>query len=368
MIPEVAVIKTEGPGYKYSKKICGLYPLERNILILSTAGVKKIYLDISEEERDFYDKKIKNNLKRLVDTEIYDVWSSLCSLNYLLIPSNLFTQVHYFSEFSDYFTESENVITPILRDDHFLLLDDVDFINAESLTKGYIISSTDGYIAKNINKRISIPFSILLSKTRIHPNILTFINMIIGVLSAVFLLFNSYWHIVLGGFFFQLASVMDGVDGEVAKFTFKVSDIGGWLDTISDNLTFFLFISAASYLYHINSGRIDSVIFIMLIFIGSTTMLFIMIRYLRRYSSSRSLVAYDKEFIQKLPRSDPLIAFIQLMKYTTKKDFFALFFFGVSLTGRVYLIIPIAAITLMIASTILVIVDLKYKNTLIKDY
>ena len=63
---------------------------------------------------------------------------------------------------------------------------------------------------------------------------------------------------MLGGFLFQTASVMDGVDGEVAKFTLKVSKIGGWLDTISDNMTLILFVSVLSYLYYIKTGGLLS--------------------------------------------------------------------------------------------------------------
>ena len=51
MIPEIAIIRTENTNYNYNKKICGLYPLERNILILYNAGIKGIYLDLSDHEK-----------------------------------------------------------------------------------------------------------------------------------------------------------------------------------------------------------------------------------------------------------------------------------------------------------------------------
>ena len=63
MIPDIALIKSENK-YKYNKRICGLYPLERNILLLLQIGIKKIYLDLSTEERSFYEKKIIKHLKQ----------------------------------------------------------------------------------------------------------------------------------------------------------------------------------------------------------------------------------------------------------------------------------------------------------------
>jgi phosphatidylglycerophosphate synthase len=38
---------------------------------------------------------------------------------------------------------------------------------------------------------------------------------------------KSYLFKLMGGFLFQAASVLDGVDGEWQKFTLKVSKIGG---------------------------------------------------------------------------------------------------------------------------------------------
>ena len=64
---------------------------------------------------------------------------------------------------------------------------------AEKLVTNHIIKNTGGFIAQKINKRISMPISLLLAKTRIHPNYLTVINMIVGLLSSIVLLFNSYW-------------------------------------------------------------------------------------------------------------------------------------------------------------------------------
>jgi len=90
----------------------------------------------------------------------------------------------------------------------------------------------------------------------------------------------NYIYVVLGGFLFQLASILDGVDGEVAKFTFKVSKIGGWLDTIGDNSTLLMFLVSASYLNYIYMGGLASLIFILLMFVGIAIMIGVMVNYL----------------------------------------------------------------------------------------
>jgi len=363
MIPKIALIKTDKDGNKCDKKICGLYPLERNIIILSKAGVKKIFLDLNEKEKAFYSLKINKYIKKIKNISIS--FGSKISVRepYMSLSSNLFSQTHYFNKFFKYFKKKGNIVSPIIKSDQFLLIDDRKFKTAEKLVTDHIIGNTGGFIAQKINKRISMPISLLLAKTRIHPNYLTVINMIVGLMSSIVLLWNSYWDTVLGGFLFQLASVMDGVDGEVAKLTFKVSKIGGWLDTISDNTTLLLFVSVLSYLYYINTGGLFSLIFIGVTFAGIFTMIMAMVRYLKRYSKSGSLVAYDKEFLQRLPQNDPFIIITQKLKYLTKKEFFSLAFFAICFTGKVYLVIPLVAVIILFAAIVLVIIDLKYLKT-----
>jgi phosphatidylglycerophosphate synthase len=367
MIPEIAIIKSEESGYNYGKKVCGLYPLERNIIILIKAGVKKIFLDLSEQEKVFYNLKIYKHIKNLHASNIF--FGIKAGIKpYFLMQSNLFLQAYYLNDLTKYFKHKGRIFSPVIRNDQFLLSEGSTYERAADLVKQYIIKNTGGYIAQKINKRISIPISLLLVKTRIHPNYLTFINMLIGVSSSIFLLFNTYWHTVLGGFLFQTASIMDGVDGEVAKFTFKVSKIGGWLDTLSDNLTLLLFVSVLSYLYFINTGGLFSLIVIIAAFVGLVFLIGAMLRYLKRYSKSGSLVAYDREFLQKLPGNDPLVFITHKLKYITKKEFFSILFFLICLTGKAYLFVPVIALVIFFAAIILVVIDVKYLKTFGKKY
>ncbi|MBN2039964.1 MAG: CDP-alcohol phosphatidyltransferase family protein [Spirochaetes bacterium] len=358
MVPETVLIKSE-KTYNFKKKLCGLYPLERNIVLLFKAGVKKIYLDLSDDEKNFFEKKINKHLKKL-NSNISITDKKKSGSTDLSIPANIFMQVHHFSDFDKFFKKEKKNYIPVLNDKQFLLETEPDFKNAVKLVKSYIIKNTGGFIAQKINKRLSMPVSSRIANTRIHPNYLTFVNILIGLMSGILLLFNTYWHIVFGGLLFQLASIMDGVDGEVAKFTFKFSKLGAWLDTLSDNLTLLVFIAGCSYLYYINTNGIIPVIVIALAFAGLITMIFSMVRYLRKYSDNGSLVTYDREFLQNLPPNDPFVIIANRLKYFTKKEFFSIVFFIICLTGKAHYIIPVIATVLFIASIILVVLNAKY--------
>ncbi|MCX8122565.1 MAG: CDP-alcohol phosphatidyltransferase family protein [Spirochaetes bacterium] len=346
--------------YDTNKRICGLYTLERLIYTLVKAGITEIYLLLNDREQDFYNRAILPHIKKRKITVKHCSSLDIPEKDVLYIPSNLFMQPHYFDTFNDYFTKKRGVFEPVVNDRQFLINSYEDVKKAESLIVQYIIDTTGGYIAKKINKRISIPISKQLAKTRIHPNILTIINMIVGFLSAFYVVQGTYWNMVCGGLLFQLASVFDGVDGEVAKFTFKVSKIGGWLDTIGDNGTLLLFLIAVSVLYFQNTSVMAASIIITLLFAGLFWFIGMIVWYLRKYSDSGSLVAYDKEFLQKLPKDDVVVKFALSMKYFTKKEFFALFFFCISFTGAIHLLIPIIAFTVCCGAVVLTIINIKY--------
>ncbi len=367
MLPESAIIKGSGLQ-SMSLKIAGLYLLERNIMVLSRAGIKKISLLLSEEEEIFFNKNILQHIKN-AEADIAIMCGKTPSDGSIVIPSNAFIQQHYITGHETYFKKNKKNLEPLYSDELFIVENKAECKKAEKKISEYIIKNTGGYIAQKINKRISIPISLRIAPSRIHPNYLTIFNMLVGVLSSVFIFMASsknyspntiYLFMILGGFLFQAASVLDGVDGEVAKYTLKVSKIGGWLDTFSDNTTLILFLISNSYLFYTKMGGLTSLVTIMVLFAGLVIMLVSIVSYLRKYSDSGSLVAYDKEFLQKLPDTDKLVNFALKMKYITKKELFSIFFFLFAFTGYIYYIIPLAALVLLAASIILVVINRRY--------
>ena len=65
----------------------------------------------------------------------------------------------------------------------------------------------------------------------IHPNVLSFIALGIGLLSAAAIWQQAYW---AGLGFWILNLVIDGLDGLVARVHHKQSDFGGFLDLLLD--------------------------------------------------------------------------------------------------------------------------------------
>ncbi|MEO0289830.1 MAG: CDP-alcohol phosphatidyltransferase family protein [candidate division WOR-3 bacterium] len=90
----------------------------------------------------------------------------------------------------------------------------------------------DGIVSKYINRYFSSLFTKIIIKKNIHPNKITLIFLI---LFSFFLILSGILRsIFLTGFFYQLASICDGIDGEIARKKNLQSEGGALLDTVSD--------------------------------------------------------------------------------------------------------------------------------------
>lgn len=197
-----------------------------------------------------------------------------------------------------------------------------------------IVTGTAGLVARHLNKRFSLPISLLVARRGVRPNQITAFNMVVGLLSGALAWWGNPSSILGAGFLFQLASILDGVDGEVAKLNRTSSRLGQWLDTLSDNLTLLVFLVGLSLgLYRqggdpwvLWSGRLS--LFSFLVLIG------IMLLFLKRNTDSGSFVTYDKEFVSKVvARGGGLAQFVRFGRHFLKKDSFALMFFLLIVLG-----------------------------------
>ena len=105
--------------------------------------------------------------------------------------------------------------------------------------------SGDGYISRHLNRPVSRAISAFLLDRfpDIRPNHATAITASVAGLMFVSLLFGGWPGLVLGGLLFHLASVLDGVDGEIARVTYRASTRGAVLDSgvdMATNLLFYL--------------------------------------------------------------------------------------------------------------------------------
>lgn len=110
---------------------------------------------------------------------------------------------------------------------------------AERVLFAKLTKKTDGPVSRHINRRFSKTITRLVMNTRIVPNHMTAVGLLLGVAAAVVTALASpgaWWLMALGAVLYQTSSMIDGCDGEIARLKFKHSASGEWFDTISDDV------------------------------------------------------------------------------------------------------------------------------------
>lgn len=117
-------------------------------------------------------------------------------------------------------------------------------VRADALLIASLRKSVDGLVARYVNRNFSLAVTRLLKNTPIRPNHVTGFSLVVSFAAAISAAQATAVHpgwLVLGAVLWQLASMLDGVDGELARLKFTGSKLGEWFDTLTDDVGKFMF-------------------------------------------------------------------------------------------------------------------------------
>jgi len=124
--------------------------------------------------------------------------------------------------------------------------------HCEKLLLKALVPPKDGIISKTINRKVSLRITKLIAPAGITPNQVTVISFLITAASAVSFALASP---VLGGLLAQFASILDGVDGEIARLKFLRSKFGEMFDSILDRYGDFLILIGMTFSWYSATGH-----------------------------------------------------------------------------------------------------------------
>ncbi len=103
-----------------------------------------------------------------------------------------------------------------------------------------------------VNRPISMAITrIALCIPGLSPMHATAASALVGLVMTMLLFQGTGSGLIAGAILFQAASIIDGVDGEVARATFRTSDLGAKLDSLTDAATNLAFLAGVSFnMYH----------------------------------------------------------------------------------------------------------------------
>ncbi|MDE2729284.1 MAG: NTP transferase domain-containing protein [Gemmatimonadota bacterium] len=191
---------------------------------------------------------------------------------------------------------------------------------------GRLVKPTDGWVSRHINRPVSTRISRWLVRTPVTPNMVTLATFLTGLAGAWSVLDGTYWSVLLGALLFQISSILDGCDGEVAVLTYRESKYGSWLDTITDNLTYLAFFAAVVWAYAGGSGETV----IRSLGLGSVAVvaasILVMYYYLLQTGGSGSLVRFNRAFAAHAVgrRRHFISRLLNLFRMMAKRDFFTM--------------------------------------------
>lgn len=117
------------------------------------------------------------------------------------------------------------------------LSDERAFQAAKRSLLASMVKPSDGPVSRHFNRRISLAITELLLPLRVTPNQVTVAVALIGLAAAWLATFPSWSLQLAGALLYQLHSIIDGCDGEIARLTRRFGKYGSFIDSLVDDLS-----------------------------------------------------------------------------------------------------------------------------------
>lgn len=102
----------------------------------------------------------------------------------------------------------------------------------------YKSKATEEFLDKVFYRRLGYYVSLACQKLGITPNAVTYMSIVIGVISGHFFYYNNSLSIIIGIILFIISDIFDSTDGQLARMTGNQTEMGRILDGIGGNLIF----------------------------------------------------------------------------------------------------------------------------------
>jgi phosphatidylglycerophosphate synthase len=208
---------------------------------------------------------------------------------------------------------------------------------AERLLVGSLRKAADGIAAKAINRHISLPITRLLCRTPVMPNHVTLVALACALAGGYVISRGGYTSGVLGMLLVELGSIIDGIDGELARLRFQFSRTGQWLDTVVDDIANVAYSSgviaslyAAGQTWAVPVGVVAIIAFVM-----TQSTQYALIKFIYKSGDLAAIpwAFQSAEFLSQRPKG--LRAWLKAtLPKTLKRDFVVTMFFVFALLGR----------------------------------
>ncbi len=213
--------------------------------------------------------------------------------------------------------------------------------------------SVDGIVSRHLNRHVSIFVSKRIVNTSLSPNVITVLTLFLGVAAGLATARATYGWMLAGAALLQLNSILDGVDGELARVRFQHSKLGQWLDTVCDDLANAMFYAGTAYA----AFQVPDLP-TWLPWCGVVAVVASLLTMVMYYAELIRLGVgdfYALDVGQDVPRTGLWGALDRIVRYIAKRDFFVFGF----LVAAVFGVLPYMLVIMLIGTVITVVTGLK---------
>jgi phosphatidylglycerophosphate synthase len=115
--------------------------------------------------------------------------------------------------------------------------------------------ANDGFFSVFFLRRVSKLLTWAAVKVGATPNQVTIASFAIGLYAAFLFAQGDTWSLIGGAILLQVSIIVDCVDGEIARYTRKFSELGAWLDAITDRVKEYAVFLGLAYGAFIHNGQ-----------------------------------------------------------------------------------------------------------------
>jgi phosphatidylglycerophosphate synthase len=132
---------------------------------------------------------------------------------------------------------AEGPMHPIAAPDYaYCLSERAEYRAAEQMLLADLIKPSDGPVSRHLNRRLSRAITRLLLPLGMTPNQVTLLVLATGLGGAYSASFPAHRFQLLGAALYQLHSIIDGCDGEIARLTHRFGKHGALIDSLVDDV------------------------------------------------------------------------------------------------------------------------------------
>jgi len=128
-------------------------------------------------------------------------------------------------------------------------------INTPMLRLKMANRANDGFFSVFFLRRVSKLLTWVAVKIGATPNQVTIASFAIGLYAAFLFAQGDTWSLILGAILLQISIIVDCVDGELARYTRKFSELGAWLDAITDRVKEYAVFLGLAYGAYVQNGQ-----------------------------------------------------------------------------------------------------------------